>query len=290
MPPRATAARTAPARSKRWAGWADRDSGTCRTAIQTVSTASGRLTRKIHATRRHRSGCHRGTGRPRPRCRRGPTTRRWQAPGPPSRTAPWIIARLPGREQAPADALEQPRHDERLRGRRETARSEAAANQMVPTTKNRRRPVAVAERPAEQDQRGERERYPCPIHWSSASEASRSSPIVRRATLTTVPCSGSARSRGWPPRRPATPWAIPSVRGSSRIHDVQVPIPRVVRPRSVEQRPATMSTGWAPSIRRSTSPRSTSRSATSRPPTSASGTCSTTWPASSSRWTATSWS
>ena len=66
---------------------------------------------------------------------------------------------------------------------------EAAANQIVPITKIRRRPKRSPSEPPSRIREASDRRYPLTTHCSWTSEASRSVPMVRSATLTTDPSS-----------------------------------------------------------------------------------------------------
>ena len=155
-----------------------------------------------------------------------------------SRTnAPWIIARLPGVSRPPPMPCSS----------RATTRvsavgaiphsSEAIANHTVPITNSRRRPNRSPSEPPSRISEASNSRYPLLIHCSSAKEASRSSPMVRSATLTTVP---SRRVRPDPRLAAATthrpvdvPSGLPAALPHSRLSAYSL---RVTGPRAVEQR------------------------------------------------------
>ena len=140
MPPSATAARIAPPTSK-WAGASgSRVSGTQRCAITTVSAASGRLIRKIQRQEAYCTSAPPTNGPMAAAMLPSPDQEPMARARLSGSNAPWIMARLPGVSIAAPMPC-------RMRARISTValgaiphRSDASANQMVPTTKMRRRP------------------------------------------------------------------------------------------------------------------------------------------------------
>ena len=63
---------------------------------------------------------------------------------------------------------------------------EATANQTTPDTKSRRRPKRSPSDPPSSSRPARVSAYALTVHWSPLSPASRSSPMVGSATLTTV--------------------------------------------------------------------------------------------------------
>ena len=152
-----TTAMPAPVMS-RWRASGSRDSGIARVAHTITTAATGTLMRNAHR-------------QPGPSTRKPPTNgpmragdaaepgpqRRPPGRGPARRKLAWMIARLPGREQRAADALEHPRRDEDLDVRRDPAAERRDREPRRADHEDPPAPVAVAERTADEDQRRERE-------------------------------------------------------------------------------------------------------------------------------------
>src|SRR3954452_8495808 len=187
VPPRAEAARTAPITSKCDEAFSSRVSGTHFSAMNTVTAASGGLIRKIHRQSAYSIS---------PPPTNGPMAADRlvspaQAPIAGARSsctkAPWIMARLPGVSSAPPMPWS-PRAAISTSGLGATPHSnDASANQVVPMTKIRRLPNRSPREPPRRIRLASESKYPLVIHCSCERLASRSLPMVRRATLTTVP-------------------------------------------------------------------------------------------------------
>ncbi len=140
VPPSATAARTAPVVSKRSGACGSSVSGTQRRATRTVTTASGRLSRKIQRQSAYCTSAPPTNGPIAAETLPSPD----QAPIAWLRSSgwnePWIIARLPGISSA-APIPCRTRAAIRISGVGASPHSsEASANQTVPMTNTRRRP------------------------------------------------------------------------------------------------------------------------------------------------------
>lgn len=185
-PARPRAPSTAPTTSSPWAACSSQVSGTSRTARTTTTTASGTLIRKTH---RHDAA---STSQPPSNGPAAPAipVRPDQAPIARARSArtntACSVARLAGVSRAPPmpcsarAAISVPTSGARPHS------SEATANQTAPTTKMRRRPYRSASDPPSRISAASVRTYALTVHCSPARSASRSAPMLGRATLTAV--------------------------------------------------------------------------------------------------------
>ena len=204
----------------------------------------------------------RRTGRSRPRCRSARTRPRSPARGPPATKAPWIIARLPGVSSAPPTPWS-------TRAAISTSglgamphSSDAAREPDGPDHEDPAPAEPVAQRPAEQDQAGEREQVAVgdPLQLGEARVEVLADGAQRDVDDGAVEEGDARAERGRRDDRPSRRRPHPDGRWR-RINHIQkgslLPCPLRSRPRP--------SSGW-PSTSRG-SPRSTRRSS-STPSTS----------------------
>ena len=187
-PPRKIAANAAPGTSK-GPSLSPLVSGTYFSATTTVTAAIGALIRKIQRQLAYST---------RPPPTNGPIAaamlpRPDQAPIARPRSARTntasMIARLPGVSRAPPIPCRTRAAIRVVLSGATPQSTDAAANQTTPITNTRRRPSRSPSAPPSRIRLASIRRYPLVIHCSCANEASRSLPIVFRATLTTVPSS-----------------------------------------------------------------------------------------------------